>query len=74
MIRFALAKNYKGESGHEVLIEKTIPTDSLTFTLTSEETEQLEYGTYKYDIELTHVDGTVDTFISSTILITGEVE
>lgn len=73
-LRFALAKNYKGESGYELLIEKTIPTDSLTFTLTSEETERLDYRAYKYDIELTHVDGTVDTFISSTLLITGEVE
>ncbi len=74
VIRFALAKVYKGEFGYELLIEKTIPTDSLSFTLTAEETERLEYRTYNYDIELTHSDGTVDTFISSTFTITGEVE
>lgn len=73
-LRFALAKVYKGASGYQLLIEKTIPTDSLTFTILSEETEVLDCGVYKYDIEMTHGDGSVDTFISSTFSLTGEVE
>lgn len=74
VFRFAMAKGYKGEAGYSLKVSKTIPNSSLTFTVTAEETSSLAYGVYNYDVEVTHTDGTVDTFISSQITITGEVE
>ena len=73
VIRFALSKGYKGEPAYELKLSKTIPNDTLTFTLSSAETA-LDYRDYNYDIEITHDDGTVDTFISSTLTIIGEVK
>lgn len=73
VIRFALGTTYKTQFGYELLIEKVIPNDTLTFTLTSAQTE-LDYKAYVYDIEITHPDGCVDTFISAKLKITGEVE
>lgn len=73
VIRFALAKGYETEFGYELLITEVIPNDTLTFTLTSTQT-QLEYRAYNYDIQVTHSDGCVDTFISAKLTITGEVE
>lgn len=74
VIRFALGTAYKGEYNYTLVLQKTIDPDTLAFTLSTDETERLEYREYKYDIEMTHGDGTVDTFISSTFTITGEVE
>ena len=49
----------------EPLIVKSIPTDSLLLTLNPEDTKSLGFGrNYVYDIELTHSDGRVDTFIA----------
>ena len=73
VIRFALAKGYETEFGYELLITEVIPNDTLTFTLTSTQT-QLEYRVYNYDIQVTHSGGCVDTFISAKLTITGEVE
>lgn len=73
VIRFALGTTYKTQFGYELLIEKVIPNDTLTFTITSTQTE-LDYKEYVYDIEITHPDGCVDTFISAKLKIIGEVE
>ena len=73
MIRFALSKGYLGEPGYEFKLDKTIPNDTLTFTLSSIETA-LDYRAYNYDIQVTHDDGCVDTFISAKLTITGEVK
>lgn len=73
-IRFALAKGYVGQSGYELILTKNVPTDSLTFTVTAAETELLQMTTYNYDVELTHSDGAVDTFIIGKLTITGEAE
>lgn len=70
-IRFAVSKEYKGQPGYELMIAKDIPLDTLTFTCSSTETA-LDYRDYNYDVEITHEDGTVDTFISATLTITGE--
>ena len=72
-IRFAVSKGYKTEPGYELKLSKDIPNDTLTFTCSSTETS-LEYRTYNYDVEITHPDGCVDTFISAKLTITGEVE
>ena len=73
VIRFALSKCYLGEPGYKFILEKIIPNDTLTFTLTSEETK-IAYGEYRYDLEIIHGDGCVDTFISAKLRITGEVK
>lgn len=73
VIRFALSKGYVTDFGYVLKISKVIPNDTLTFTLSSQETS-LDYYDYNYDIEVTHPDGCVDTFISSTLTITGEVK
>lgn len=73
VIRFALAKGYEGEPGYSFVLDKVIPNDTLTFTLTSEQTK-LEYRAYNYDVQVTHDDGSVDTFISAKLTITGEVK
>jgi hypothetical protein len=70
-IRFAVSKSYKGQSDYTLKLSKTIPNDTLTFTCESDETE-LDYAVYNYDIEITHEDGCVDTFISGKLTITGE--
>ena len=72
-IRFALSKGYLGEPGYEFKLDKTIPNDTLTFTLSGTETA-LDYRSYNYDIQVTHEDGCVDTFISAKLTITGEVK
>lgn len=72
-IRFAVSKGYKTEPGYELKLSKDIPNDTLTFTCSSLETS-LDYRTYNYDVEITHPDGCVDTFISAKLTITGEVE
>ena len=73
VIRFALSKGYEGEAGYEFILEKVIPHETLTFTLSAAETE-LAYRTYNYDVQITHEDGSVDTFISAKLTITGEVK
>ena len=73
VIRFAVSKGYKGGNGYELKLSKEIPHDTLTFTCLASETA-LDYGTYNYDVEITHDDGTVDTFISAKLEITGEVK
>ena len=71
VIRFAVSKGFKSATGYELKLSKDIPNDTLTFTCSAAETA-LDYGTYNYDVEITHVDGTVDTFISAKLTITGE--
>ena len=73
VIRFAVSKGYKGEAGYELKLSKEIPHDTLMFTCSSAEMA-LDYSTYNYDVEITHDDGTVYTFISAKLKITGEVK
>ena len=73
VIRFAVSKGYKGEPGYELKLSKVIPHDTLTFTCSSTETA-LDYRAYNYDVEITHGDGCVDTFISGRLTIVGEVK
>ena len=70
-VRFALKKSIDDE---EPLILKDIPIDSMILKLLPEDTKTLDYGSYKYDIEYTSVDGDVDTFIGpANFNITEEV-
>lgn len=51
------------------LVVKTIPTDTLLLQMNPEDTDGLDFGSYKYDIELTFADGGVCTFIPNADLI-----
>lgn len=69
--RFALKKKI---TDAEPLILKSIPTDTLILKIEPEDTKSLSFGSYRYDIEYTSVDGDVDTFIGpATFNITEEV-
>lgn len=71
-IRFAMKKSYSDSS---VLVEKTIPNDTLLLHLEPNDTKLLEFGSYVYDIELTYSNGDVDTFIDRSVFeLTEEVE
>lgn len=75
-IRFAMKKNY---TDSECVIKKEIPINTLELVIEPEDTKGLDYGVnkgkYKYDIELTKADGTIDTFIPrADFIILEEVE
>ena len=68
VIQFALKSaqmNDKGEyKDTEPLILKTIPNDTLMLYIAPNDTKQLPFGRYVYDIQITFANGDVDTFIS----------
>lgn len=83
VVRFALkrARMRKSEGGYlefqdyVALVLKPIPTDTMVLELVPEDTKNLSFGPYKYDIEITHADGFVDTFIENEdFTITPEVD
>lgn len=49
----------------EPLIAKEIPTDTMELRIEPEETKDLPFGMYKYDIEITMEDGVVYTPIAN---------
>lgn len=68
---FAMKRKY---SDAEPLITKNIPYDTRMLQLDPEDTKPLNYGSYVYDISITRLDGTVDTFIDrSKLVLTEEV-
>lgn len=72
VIRFALKKRYADDTP---LINITIPNDTLLLEISPSDTKPLRFGTYKYDIQITMANGTVDTFIDrGQFVITEEVE
>lgn len=70
VIRFAMKHKYSDE---ECLILKTIPNDTLILKLEPEDTKELPVRTYVYDIEITRVNGDVDTFIRGALTLLNEV-
>lgn len=65
VIRFAAKKNY---SDSEVAINITIPNDTLMLKINPEDTKELAFGKYVYDIQITYANGDVNTFITKQIL------
>ncbi len=61
-VRFSMKDKSKRGCG-QVFLRKEVPASTLLLTLQPEDTEQLSYGEYGYDIELTKANGVVDTFI-----------
>ena len=71
VIQFAVKKEY---TDTEPLLIKIIDPQTLILRVEADETKLLEVGDYKYDIQITLTDGTVDTFIDKQQLrITEEV-
>lgn len=60
VIRFAMKKTI-GDT--EPLILKTVPHDTMMLVINPQDTKNLSFGKYIYDMEITLEDGTVDTFI-----------
>ena len=70
-IRFALKRTV---NDRRPLILKEIPYDTLLLSIYPDDTKELEFGNYIYDIELTTASGTVDTFIADAkFVLTTEV-
>lgn len=70
VIRFAMKRYY---SDSDALINKTIDNSTLLLELDPEDTKELAFGSYVYDIEMTFANGDVDTFIKGKFTITEEV-
>lgn len=72
-IRFAVKKSFNDSD--PVLIRVVIPLDTLVLHIEPNDTKQLAYGTYNYDIQLTKANGDVDTFINkASFILTEEVD
>ena len=69
-IRFAMKQSY---SSSRVLINKSIPIDTLILHLEPKDTKKLAFGNYVYDIEITFSNGDVDTFIRGEFKLEEEV-
>lgn len=71
-LRFAMKARYSDE---EVVLTKNIPIDTLVLEIEPQDTKNLEMrSTYVYDIQLTTVDGKVDTFIMGNLTLSVEVD
>lgn len=69
-LRFAMAKKYGVD---DPLIRKDIPTDTLILQIDPEDTKDLEFDTYYYDLELTDGFGHVSTILIAKFKVTKEV-
>lgn len=72
VIKFYLSIGYKGGSSYNLLVEKTIDNQELLLAINPEDTDELNYGPYNYDLEITYASGAVDTFVSGKFTLTGE--
>lgn len=69
VVTFTVKKNTK-ETNHDALIQKigyVIDTSKVHFDIDPEDTEDLKYGKYYYDIEFVRYDGYTDTLIPPTL-------
>lgn len=72
VVRFAMKKRY---TDAEPLITKIIPHDTMELYLRPEDTKELAFGSYVYDMQLTYANGDVDTFIDqASLTLTKEVD
>lgn len=69
-IRFALDKKY---GVADPLIRKDIPPETLILQIDPEDTKELDFGTYYYDLELTDAFGHVSTILIAKFNVTKEV-
>lgn len=59
-VRFAVKEDYDLD---DVLLEIDIPVDTMTLRIAPEDTKNLDFGTYVYDVQVTFANGDVDTVI-----------
>lgn len=71
-LRFAVKKRYK-DSDENVLINVSIPLDTRLLELESDDTKELAFGKYVYDIEYTDANDHPDTFIRGQFELIEEV-
>lgn len=70
-IRFALKSNKMDYAKTKFkdttpLVLKNVPLDTLLLRLDPEDTKELPFGEYIYDVQLTQADGFVSTFVANT--------
>jgi len=65
-VRFAMKKDWDSDT---VILTKSVPIDTMMLVLEPEDTEDLDYGRYVFDVQLTYDNGDVDTFIPRGVLI-----
>lgn len=65
VIRFAAKRYY---TDPEPVIYIIVPNDTLILEIKPEDTKNLDFGTYVYDMQITFADGTIDTFVSKSML------
>lgn len=72
---FTVRKNYKGLDNDAILLQKIIDIyDSPILEIEPEDTNDMEYGSYKYDFEFDSWDGRiVDTPLQGTFKLAKEV-
>ena len=68
VVRFALKHNSFNSTRTELsdvepLLVKEIPIDTMMLTIEPEDTKELGFGGYLYDVQITFASGVVDTFI-----------
>ena len=72
VIRFAAKYSFDDKN---IIISKNILNDTLELVLDPNDTKLLKQpSSLVYDIQITHTDGTVDTFLYGTLLIKHEVD
>ena len=71
-MRFAMSKKY-GSSRSECIIVKDIPIDTMTLEIEPDDTKDVPFGDYLYDIELTDASGRVSTVVMAKFKVTKEV-
>lgn len=71
-IRFAMKKTYEDA---EPLLLISVPYDTLELVILPNDTKELPFGTYVWDMQITRSNGDIDTFITkATLVLTEEVE
>ena len=71
-IRFAMKKNYEDA---EPLLLISVPYDTLELVILPNDTKELPFGSYVWDMQITRSNGDIDTFITkATLVLTEEVE
>ena len=71
VVQFAMKKSAKDT---DILILKDIPIKTMKLVLDPDDTKELDFGTYVYDIQLQKITGEVYTFITKSYLtLTEEV-
>lgn len=71
-IRFAMKKNYEDA---EPLLLISVPYDTLELVILPNDTKELPFGSYVWDMQITRSNGDIDTFITKAqLVLTEEVE